>query len=101
MGLAPFAAIETRINAAVGARLSNAIATFNGGDEFGVIFDRLPVQTIDGYAESVGPQAAFDIARAPGLVYGSVLVIDGVDYSVTGGLEPDRSGWVTVQLRKA
>ncbi|WP_027730880.1 hypothetical protein ABL850_14765 [Variovorax paradoxus] len=97
----PFAALEDRVNAAVEARLSNALASFNGGEAFGVVFDRLPVQLIDGYAESAGPEASFDIARAPGLAHGSVLVIDGVGYSVTGGLEPDRSGWVTVQLRKA
>lgn len=98
---APFTALESRINAAVGARLSNALATFNGGEEFGVVFDRVPVQLVDGYAESAGPEASFDIARTPALAYSSVLLIDGVSYVVTGGLEPDQSGWVTVQLRKA
>ena len=97
--LAPFAAVEQMVNAGVLGTLANATATFNGGEPFGVIFDLLPAD-FDQLAEARGPQAAFDLAKAPGLAYGSTLVIDGATYTVTGGLEPDASGWATVQLRK-
>jgi len=86
------------VNSAVSERLSNAVATFNGGAEFDVVFDRQPAQPLEGFVESAGPEASFEISLTPGLALGDVLVIDGVEYSVAGGLEPDRSGWVTVQL---
>lgn len=100
MGLAPFARLEQRVNRAVLGRLANAVAVAGGGEPFGVVFDRAPA-AFDQLVEAAGPQASFDLAKAPGLAYGSALLIDSVSYTVTGGLEPDSSGWVTVQLRKA
>lgn len=96
--LAPFAAVEALINQGIARTLANATATFGAGEPFGVIFDAQPA-SFDGLVEATGPQAAFDLARAPGLALDSVLTIDGLAYIVTGGLTPDASGWVTVQLR--
>lgn len=96
---APFAALEARINRAVGRRLPNAEAAHQGGEPFGVIFDTNAVRWEEG-VESVGPEAAFDLSQAPGLKSGHELTINGAVYKVTGGLSPDSSGWVTVQLRR-
>lgn len=98
---AAFAALEQRVNAAVTARIGNALAIFEGGDEFPVVFDRAVASPLEGIVESAGPQAGFELAYTPGLEYQDTLTIDGVPYVVVGGLEPDSSGWVAVQLRLA
>lgn len=94
----PFARIEARINETVSRRLSNAMAVFNGGEPFRLIFDRAAHESLDsigGYA----PSCSLYLASAPGLEQGSVMHIDGVEYLVAGPVEPDSSGWVTLQLR--
>jgi len=97
---APFAALEARVNRTVGARLSNAEAVYQGGEPFGVIFDANAERWEEG-VESVGPQAAFLLSQTPGLKQGHTLTIAGTPYLVTRGLQPDSSGWVTLQLRRA
>lgn len=96
---APFAALEARLNRAVGSRLPNAEAVYQGGLPFGVIFDTNAATWEEG-VESVGPQAAFLLSLAPGLKQDHTLTIGGTPYKVTGGLKPDSSGWATVQLRR-
>lgn len=94
----PFARIQARVNEAVSRRLSNAIAVFDGGEPFRVIFDREQHESLDsigGYATT----CSLYLASAPGLEQDSVLHIDGVAYTVTSPIEPDSSGWVTLQLR--
>jgi hypothetical protein len=98
--LNPFAEIESLVNRGVESTLSNAVAVFDGGEPFGVVFDRKAVDALD-LVEAAGPRASFDLRHAPGLRYDSLLLIDGAVWSVTGGLEPDASGWVTVSLREA
>ncbi|RYF82072.1 MAG: hypothetical protein EOO29_08390 [Comamonadaceae bacterium] len=97
--LAPFAAVEALINRGFEAMLTNAVATFAGGEPFSVAFDTRPV-SFEGMVEAVGPAASFALAKAPGLALDSVLQINGQPYVVVGGLTPDASGWVTVQLDK-
>lgn len=95
-----FARIEARINETVSRRLSNAMAVFNGGEPFRVIFDREQHESLDsigGYAPSCG----LYLASAPGLEQDDILHIDGSAYAVAGPVEPDSSGWVTLQLRTA
>lgn len=98
--LNPFAEIEALVNAGIETTLANAVATCNGAPAFGVLFDRIASEPL-GLVESAGPRASFDLRHAPGLAYDSLLVIGGKDWRVTGGLEPDASGWVTVSLREA
>lgn len=95
--VAPFAGIERLVNAGAAALLANAVAQVDGGEPFGVVFERTPA-VFDAMVESTGPTASFDLAKAPTLAMDSPLVIDGVAWYVAGGLTPDASGWVTVRL---
>ena len=94
----PFARIEARVNEVVSRRLSNAIAVFNGGEPFRVIFDREQHEALDSIGVYVST-CSLCLASAPGLEQDSVLRIDGVAYTVASPIEPDSSGWATLQLR--
>jgi hypothetical protein len=99
MPLNPFAALEARVNRAVESHLSNAIATYHGGEHFGVIFERGQTELFGGAGGIVdAPECAvsFNVTvHAPGLAEGGLLVIDGVDYTVGAGVQPDASGWIS------
>ena len=69
MSLAPFAALESRLNGAVQKRLANATAVYNGGAPFGVLFDRSP-------ADPFGT-GAVDAAAAASLVWAAGRVDGG------------------------
>lgn len=96
--LAPFAARQRRLNAAVQRRLADAVAVWRGGEPFGVLLDQ-------GAHEAFGEVATGDIscslplACAPGLSRGDELVVNGVAYEVAAPVQPDASGWVALQLR--
>lgn len=99
MTLAPFAALESRINSAVQRRLANATATHQSGAPFGVLFDRAPSDPFgNGAVDAATCTAAFCLANAPGLVEGGELVIDGVAYAVASGVQPDAGGWVSLAV---
>lgn len=87
------------VNTAVEGTLANAVATFDGGEPFGVVFAR-GVEVSLGLVEGCSVKAGFDLRRAPGLKRDGVLVIDGTPYRAVAGVEPDSSGWVNVQLRE-
>lgn len=89
---------HARINGAVVRVHANATATFNGGAPFGVLFDRNPTEPFGGAASAADLVCAFDLASAPGLVEGGVLVINGVPHVVAGSVEPDASGWASVTV---
>ncbi|WP_313571409.1 head-tail joining protein [Comamonas terrigena] len=97
--IAPFAARQKRLNAAVQRRLADAVAVWRGGDPFGVLLDQ-------GSHEAFGDVAVGEVVCnlpltcAPGLARGDELVIDGVPYEVAAPVQPDASGWVALQLRK-
>lgn len=97
--LAPFAQVEALVNTGVQSVLANAVATWQGGQPFGVIFAR-------GQRDSFGEVAtgaitcSLSLANAPGLAQGGELVIDGQAYEVAGPVQPDASGWAALQLRK-
>ncbi len=99
MTIAPFAALESRLNTAVQRRLANAIAVFAGGLEVPVLFE-------DAYAlGAVGPvgmaasQPQFDCPSAdvpPGAV-GGVVVVGGAPYLIAQVM-PGVSGMTRVLL---
>lgn len=95
--LAPFAAVEALINQGVSGLLSNALATYQGGEPFAVVFDSGQAAMFgDGGMAADLPDfsVSFDLAHAPGLAEGGVLTIGGTVYTVAGGVQPDSSGWV-------
>lgn len=96
--LAPFAERGARINAAVQRHLANALATFNGGQPFPVLFDRQGTQPFGEAVDAVSARAGFELRHAPGLVRGSVLVIGGASYRLDSDAEPDATGWVEVSM---
>lgn len=95
----PFASLERRVNSAVARRLANAMATIGAGEPFGVVFERQAVDIL-GVVGGASPSAGFELLHAPDIAFESAMAIDGKPYVVVGGLEPDASGWVTVQLRE-
>lgn len=98
MSLAPFAALETRMNRAVEARLANATATYQGGEPFGVLLDKAATEDYGGSGRVDAPEitVSFNLAaHAPGLAEGGELVIDGVPHTVGAGVQGDASGWVS------
>lgn len=93
MPLAPFAALESRVNSAVFARLANAEVSIDGGSAFGGIFD-------DGYAVgSVGPLGmggsqplvVVPSAQVPAQPVGLPIAVNGGAYLVAA-VEPDGVG---------
>lgn len=99
MTIAPFAALESRLNSAVQKRLANATAVHNGGAPFGVLFDRSPADPFgNGAVDAAAYSVSFVAANAPGLAEGGTLVIDGVAYTVASGVQPDAGGWVSLAV---
>lgn len=96
--LAPFADIEAMVNQATASALANALATFNGGQPFPVLFDRQGTQPFGEAVDAVSARAGFELRHAPGLVRGSVLVIGGASYRLDSDAEPDATGWVEVSM---
>ena len=96
--LNPFAQIEQAINGGVQDMLANAVASYQGGAPFGVIFDRAPADPFSGAVDTSARTCAFALARAPGIAEGHVIILDGQAYRVAGGIEPDETGWVQLQV---
>ena len=92
-----FARSIARLNASVERRLANAIGTWEGGEEFGVLFDR---GQDEGFMEdavtAVRHTVSMCVANAPGIAEGSAgLSVDGVVHLVSGPVVPDAGGWAT------
>lgn len=99
MTIAPFAALESRLNSAVQKHIANATAVYNGGAPFGVLFDRSPADPFGtGAVDSARHDVSFVAANAPGLAEGGTLVIDGAAYIVATSVQPDAGGWVTLSV---
>lgn len=96
--LAPFAQVEALVNTGVQSVLANAVATWQNGEPFGVIFARGQHSSF-GEVATGAISCSLPLACAPGLAQGDELVIDGARYEVAGPVEPDASGWVALQLR--
>lgn len=92
---APFAAIQSRINAVALASFANATATI-GGVAIDGIFD-------NGYVDSFGlanSAKAFTCQSVdiPGLAYGDSITINAVAYTVAE-VHPDGTGMTRVLLK--
>ncbi|ABM37559.1 head-tail joining protein [Polaromonas naphthalenivorans] len=98
MSLAPFAALQARANRAVLSRLSNATASYLGGQPFGVLFERTPTEPFGEVLDASARTCSLDLALVPGIAAGGILVINGTNYRVSGGVEPDETGWVRLQV---
>ena len=96
--LNPFAAVEQSINAGVQAMLANAIATYQGGEPFGVLLDRAASDPFGGAVDAAALSVAYCIANTTGIQEGSELVINGAAHTVTGQVQPDAGGWVVLSV---
>ncbi len=96
---APFAALEARVNSVVFARLPNVVASIDGGEPFGAIFeDAYAVGNVGalGMASSQ-PVMVVPSARVPAGAEGRPVIVDGVSYRI-GTAEPDGGGTVRLML---
>lgn len=98
--LSPFADRAARVREAQTRHCANSVASLAGGEPFGVIFRNVPHGSLDAIG-GVASTCSFTIVNAPGLEQDGILHIDGIAYVVAGPVEPDSSGWVTLQLRTA
>ena len=98
MAVAPFAQAMADLGTEVESMLANATATYQGGEPFGVLFDRTASdpfgQAVDVGALSVG----YCVVNTPGVREGSELVIGGVVHVVNGPVQPDAGGWVNLSV---
>ena len=111
---APFSALEQRLNASVFKRLSNAVATFAGGEQVLGIFDEPHLRADVGYMDAASTRPSFTLPTAAipdGPSWRSFfagedgpvdlrLQINGVDYRVIEH-EPDGSGVSRLLLQRA
>jgi hypothetical protein len=95
---APFAALEARLNGAVEQRLTNVQAVFGGGEPFGAIFTREVGDAFGGVVDAPRLTLGFLRSRAPALVNGSEILVDGVAHVVDSPVQPDASGWLTINV---
>lgn len=95
--VAPFAALEARVNAAVFAKLANATADFGSGVLVDGIFR-------EQYAESFGilpndsPTFEAGSASLAGILVGAALSINGTAYAVASK-QPDGTGKTLLALK--
>lgn len=97
---APFAAVDALINQGVSQTLANATASWQGGQSFGVIFNRAPLDSYLDHAVTADRQTvAMCVANAPGIAEGSTgLLIGGQPCQITGPVVADASGWATFPI---
>ena len=99
MAIAPFAAQQQRLNAAVVSRLADAIAEVNGV-QFAVLFDMPYAAPFDGQIDSAAPTCLGASADLAGLERGSAIAIGGKPYRVERA-EPDGTGMTRLFLAEA
>ena len=97
---APFTAVDALINQGVSQTLANATASWQGGQSFGVIFNRAPLDGFLDHAVTTDRQTvAMCVANAPGIAEGSTgLLIGGQPCQITGPVVADASGWATFPI---
>lgn len=89
---------HARINRAVERSHANAVAVHQGGEPFGVLFDRAASDPFGAAVDTAAITVAYCIANTPGIKEGSELVIDGLAHIVTGPVQPDAGGWVVLSV---
>ena len=97
--LAPFAAVEALVNQGTVGMLANTTATWQGGEPFGVLFDRAETEPFGaGAVDAATMTCSFCVVNAPGIRQGSELAIGGVVHIVAGPVQPDAGGWVDLAV---
>ena len=99
--VAPFAALEARVNRSVADRLSNVFVTYSLAGAayiFGALLNQSGDDPFDGAVDATARSLTFDSVNTPALAKGSELVIDGITYVVSSGVQPDASGWVNLTV---
>ena len=101
----PFAAIESRLNAAAQSRLANAQASINSAPAVAGMFDR---KSADALSYVTGVRVSF---QAPESLLGTVLEGDAISVTTDTGtalfngevsrIEQDGGGWVCLYLQEA
>lgn len=102
MSLAPFAALESRVNHAVFARLANALVSVDGGQAVGGIFDdayALATVGAMGMATSV-PSVLVAADVVPANAHGLPALVNGTAYVIVGS-EPDGVGSTRLVLERS
>lgn len=96
--VAPFAALEARVNGAVFRRLSNADGVLSGVPVQGIFHNEYLLEDVGGGVASSGP--AFELASGdvPANVAGASLVVNAVTYKVVEPM-PDGTGVTVLRLR--
>lgn len=74
-------------------------ALYNGTDTISGIFDNGYLLS-EGGVESSDPTFACLVSSVPAVAHGSTMVINSVNYTVSG-IEPDGQGMVVLQLSEA
>jgi len=100
----PFARLESRLNAAAGARLANAQASINGAAAVAGFFDRHAAEVM-GYVSGNRP-----VFQCPESLAGNVQEGDAVHITTDSGtvlfdgevskIEPDGMGWIVLNLQE-
>lgn len=94
-----FSALEARVNAACTQHLANAVASYNGGPEFGVLLERGSIDgEFGGVIDMTRYTMSFNTVDAPELEKGSQLLINGALHCISGSVQPDTSGWADVAV---
>lgn len=89
---------QARINGAVERAHANATATYQGGEPFGVLFDRTASDPFGQAVDVAALEVGYCVVNTPGVREGSELVIDGVVHVVNGPVQPDAGGWVNLSV---
>lgn len=92
-----FARAQQRVNRAVARTLANALATFNGGQPFPVLFDEPFAAPFDGQVDSTAPACTGLAEHLAGLDRGAAITINGKSYRVDMA-QPDGTGMVRLTL---
>lgn len=92
---------QQRVRASAQARHANVLCSVDGGTQFAAIFRRKPKESLDIYSGNA-PTLSFAMECAPAVGLGCVVVIEQVGrFEVAQPVEPDASGWVSLELREA
>jgi len=95
-----FSALKIRVNAAVMAKLADAVATIDAV-EFDVIFDNEYEVADSGFSgfAALSPAIHCSESDVSGVVVDDAVVVDGSAYSVAD-IQPDGDGGITLVLKK-
>lgn len=98
--MSAFAGRLLRMNRTVERALSDAMGTWNDGDQFGVLLDQeLEDGFMDGSVTAVRKTVSLCVVNTPGIAEGSsALHINGQPCRITGPVVPDAGGWATFPI---